>query len=90
VAPAQEATHKQGRPPNHSYRVCEGESGPGCGIEVTAEVSAFPESLIQCHPRSGLIDIVEIYRTCGTEDNVAVESIHIYMYITGKRGIYEC
>jgi hypothetical protein len=59
--------------------VCEGESGPGCGIEVTAEVSSFPESLIQCHPRSGLIDIVEIYRTCGTEDNVAVESIHTYI-----------
>ena len=50
----------------------------------------FSEGLIEFYPRSGLTGIVEIYRICGTEGNVAVENIHIYMYITGKRGIYEC
>ena len=37
----------------------------------TAEVSAFSEGLIEFYPRSGLTGVVEIYRICGTEDDVA-------------------
>ena len=31
----------------------------------------FSEGLIEFYPRSGLTGVVEIYRICGTEDDVA-------------------
>jgi hypothetical protein len=42
----------------------------------------FSEGLIEFYPRSGFTGIVEIYRVCGTEGDVVVENIHIYICLS--------